>query len=277
MKTLNVIGCGRVGQTLAALLHQHGVCGVQDLYSRTPASAEQAARFVGAGRVVHSLAEMRPADLWLISVPDGHIAEVAAQLAVAQGHALQGAVVWHNSGFLSAEVLAPVQHVGAVTASVHPVLSFATPASAVAQFAGTLCGLEGHPQALAVLRPCVAAIGGQGFEIESAQKPLYHAAAVFCSNFTVVLQGVAQEAWHESGVPAELLAPLTQALLQSSVANVATLGPAEALTGPAARGDTAVVQRQAEVVQAWHPQAGEAYRLLSDMAARLKRTGRTQG
>ncbi len=266
-----------MGQTLAALLHQHGVCVVQDLYSRTHASAEQAANFVGVGRVAQSLAHMRAADVWLISVPDGQIAEVAAQLATAQGEAMHGAVVWHNSGFLSAEVLAPLQDVGAATASVHPVLSFATPASAVAQFAGTLCGLEGQPEALAVLRPWVAAIGGLGFEIESAKKPLYHAAAVFCSNFTVVLQGVAQEAWRESGVPAELLAPLTQALLQSSVANVSKLGPAEALTGPAARGDTAVVQRQAEVVQAWHPNAGEAYRLLSDMASQLKRTGSTQG
>jgi predicted short-subunit dehydrogenase-like oxidoreductase (DUF2520 family) len=277
LTTLNVIGCGRVGQTLAALLHQHGVCVVQDLYSRSAASAKQAAAFVGAGRVASALADMRAADVWLLSVPDGQIAQVAAQLAAAQGQALKNAVVWHNSGFLSAEVLAPLQDVGAVTASVHPVLSFATPASAVAQFAGTLCGLEGQPEALAVLRPWVAAIGGQGFEIESAKKPLYHAAAVFCSNFTVVLQGVAQEAWRESGVPAELLAPLTQALLQSSVANVSKLGPAEALTGPAARGDTAVVQRQAEVVQAWHPNAGEAYRLLSDMASQLKRTGSTQG
>ena len=265
-----------MGQTLAALLHQHGVCVVQDLFSRTTASAEQAASFVGVGRVAPSLADMRPADLWLISVPDGQIAEVAAQLAAAQGQAMQGAVAWHNSGFLSGEVLTPLQAVGASTASVHPVLSFATPAGAVAQFAGTLCGVEGQVHALAVLRPLVAAIGGQGFEIESAKKPLYHAAAVFCSNFTVVLQGVAQEAWRESGVPTELLAPLTQALLQSSVANVFKLGPAEALTGPAARGDMAVVQRQAAAVQAWHPQVGEVYQLLSDMATRLKRTGHTQ-
>ena len=260
-----------MGQTLAALLHQHGVCVLQDLYSRSVTSAEQAASFVGAGRVAQSLAEMRPADVWLISVPDGQIAEVAAQLAEEQGQALKGAVAWHNSGFLSAEVLAPLQAAGAATASVHPVLSFATPASAVAQFTGTLCGLEGQAEALATLQPLVAAIGGHGFEIESAKKPLYHAAAVFCSNFTVVLQGVAQEAWRESGVPPELLSPLTQALLQSSVANVVQLGPAEALTGPAARGDTAVVQRQAEAVQTWHPQAGEVYRLLSDMAAQLKR------
>ena len=219
---------------------------------------------------------MRAADAWLISVPDGQITEVAAQLAAAQGRVMQGAVAWHNSGFLSAEALAPLHAVGAAIASVHPVLSFATPASAVAQFARTLCGLEGQPRALAVLRPWVVAMGGQGFEIESSKKPLYHAAAVFCSNFTVVLQGLAQEAWCESGVPAELLAPLTQTLLQSSVSNVCRMGPAEALTGPAARGDTAVVQRQAEVVQAWHPKAGEVYHLLSDMAAKLKRSGRTQ-
>ena len=266
-----------MGQTLAALLHQHGVCVVQDLYSRTPASATQAAAFVGAGRVAASLTEMRAADAWLISVPDGQIAEVAAQLAAAQGPAMQGAVVWHNSGFWSSQALDALHVVGAITASVHPVLSFASPTSAVAQFAGTLCGIEGQADALAVLQPWVQAIGGQGFEIASDKKPLYHAAAVFCSNFTVVLQAVAQEAWRASGVSADLLTPLTQALLQSSVSNVLQMGPQQALTGPAARGDTAVVQHQAEVVQAWQTQAGEVYALLSDMAARLKRTGAVLG
>jgi predicted short-subunit dehydrogenase-like oxidoreductase (DUF2520 family) len=277
LKTLNVIGCGRVGQTLAALLHQHGVCEVQDLYSRTPTSAAQAAAFVGAGQVVASLAAMRPADVWLLSVPDGQIAEVAAQLAAAQGPAMQGVVVWHNSGFWSSQTLDALHVVGATTASVHPVLSFATPASAVAQFAGTLCGMEGQVEALAVLRPWVVAIGGQGFEIVSDKKPLYHAAAVFCSNFTVVLQAVAQEAWRASGVSADLLVPLTQALLQSSVNNVLHMGPQQALTGPAARGDTAVVKLQTEVVQAWQPRAGEVYALLSEMATRLKRTGAVLG
>ena len=265
-----------MGQALAALLHRHAQVQVQDLYSRSFSSAEQAAQFVGAGQPVAELAQMRAADVWLLSVPDAQVGVAAQALADALGAKLAGSTVFHNSGFLSAAVLQPLQALGCHVVSAHPVLNFASPETGVRQFAGTPCGLEGDALALAWLNTALTAIGGRCFEIASADKPLYHAAAVFSSNFTVVLQGVAQEAWRESGVPVELLAPLTQALLQSSVFNVAKLGPAEALTGPAARGDTAVVQRQAEVVQAWHPQAGEAYRLLSDMATQLKRTGRTQ-
>jgi predicted short-subunit dehydrogenase-like oxidoreductase (DUF2520 family) len=94
---------------------------------------------------------------------------------------------------------------------------------------------------------------------------------VFSSNFTVVLQGIAQDAWRSAGVPPELMRPLTEALLKSTVDNVLAMGPAQSLTGPAARGDTAVVQEQGEVVKRWNAPAGEAYALLSQLAAELKR------
>jgi predicted short-subunit dehydrogenase-like oxidoreductase (DUF2520 family) len=151
------------------------------------------------------------------------------------------------------------------------VLNFASPETGVRQFAGTPCGLEGDALALAWLNTAFTAIGGHCFEIASADKPLYHAAAVFSSNFTVVLQGIAQDAWRSAGVPPELIRPLTEALLTSTVDNVLAMGPAQALTGPAARGDTAVVQAQREVVQGWHAPAGEVYAILSDLAAALKR------
>jgi predicted short-subunit dehydrogenase-like oxidoreductase (DUF2520 family) len=63
---------------------------------------------------------------------------------------------------------------------------------------------------------------------------------------------------------------LTEALLRSTVDNVLAIGPAQALTGPAARGDTAVVQAQGAIVQSWSPTAGEVYALLSQLAAELK-------
>mgnify|MGYP002134145349 CR=1 FL=1 len=271
MKTFNVIGCGRVGQTLAALLHQHGQVQLQDLYSRSFTSAEQAAQFVGAGKPVAELAHMRTAEVWLLSVPDAQVGTAAQALAEAQGTKLAGAIVCHNSGFLSAAVLQPLQALGCHVASAHPVLNFASPHTGVRQFAGTPCGLEGDAPALAWLHRALSAIGGRCFDIASADKPLYHAAAVFSSNFTVVLQGIAQDAWRSAGVPPELIRPLTEALLTSTVDNVLAMGPAQALTGPAARGDTAVVQAQREVVQGWHAPAGEVYAILSDLAAALKR------
>jgi predicted short-subunit dehydrogenase-like oxidoreductase (DUF2520 family) len=276
MKTLNVIGCGRVGPTLAALLQQQGQAQVQDLYSRTFTSAEQAAQFVDAGAPVTQLEQMRPAEVWLLSVPDAQVAAAAQALATAQGSKLAGAIVFHNSGFLSASVLQPLRALGCQVASAHPVLNFASPETGVRQFAGTPCGLEGDAPALAWLFTALTAIGGRCFEIASADKPLYHAAAVFSSNFTVVLQGIAQDAWRSAGVPPELMRPLTEALLKSTVDNVLAMGPAQALTGPAARGDAAVVQAQAAAVQRWHAPAGEVYKTLSEMAAQLKKVGKTR-
>ena len=276
MKTFNVIGCGRVGQTLAALLHQRGQVQVQDLYSRSFSSAEQAAKFVGAGQPVAELAQMRTADVWLLSVPDAQVGAAAQALAEAQGSKMAGAIVFHNSGFLSAAVLQPLQALGCHVASAHPVLNFASPETGVRQFAGTPCGLEGDASALAWLHTALSAIGGRCFEISSADKPLYHAAAVFSSNFTVVLQGIAQDAWQSAGVPPELMRPLTEALLKSTVDNVLAMGPAQALTGPAARGDTAVVQAQGEVVKQWNAPAGELYKTLSELAAQLKKHGKTR-
>ena len=276
MTTLNVIGCGRVGQTLAALLHQQAQVQVQDLYSRSFSSAEQAAKFVGAGQPVAELAQMRTADVWLLSVPDAQVGAAAQALADAQGAKLAGAIVFHNSGFLNAAVLQPLQALGCHVASAHPVLNFASPDTGVRQFAGTPCGLEGGATALAWLHTSLSAIGGRCFEIASADKPLYHAAAVFSSNFTVVLQGIAQDAWSSAGVPPELMRPLTEALLKSTVDNVLAMGPAQALTGPAARGDTAVVQAQGEVVKQWSAPAGELYKTLSELAAQLKKDGKTR-
>jgi predicted short-subunit dehydrogenase-like oxidoreductase (DUF2520 family) len=271
LTTLNVIGCGRVGQTLAALLHQQAQVQVQDLYSRSFSSAEQAAKFVGAGQPVAELADMCSADVWLLSVPDAQVGAAAQALADAQGAKLAGAIVFHNSGFLSAAALQPLQALGCHVASAHPVLNFASPDTGVRQFVGTPCGLEGDATALAWLLAALSAIGGRCFEIASADKPLYHAAAVFSSNFTVVLQGIAQDAWQSAGVPPELMRPLTEALLKSTVDNVLAMGPAQALTGPAARGDTAVVQAQGEVVKRWNAPAGDVYATLSQLAAELKR------
>ena len=276
MTTLNVIGCGRVGQTLAALLHQHARAQVQDLYSRSFSSAEQAAQFVGTGQPVAELAQLRSADVWLLSVPDAQVGAAAQGLAEAQGSKMAGAIVFHNSGFLSAAVLQPLQALGCHVASAHPVLNFASPDTGVRQFAGTPCGLEGDAPALAWLHTALSAIGGRCFEIASADKPLYHAAAVFSSNFTVVLQGIAQDAWQSAGVPPELMRPLTETLLKSTIDNVLAMGPAQALTGPAARGDTAVVQAQGEVVKQWNAPAGELYKTLSELAAQLKKHGKTR-
>jgi len=273
MLSLNVVGCGRVGMTLARLLHQNRLCTVQDLRALDFAAAARAAAFVGAGRPTNALKDMRQADIWMLSVPDARIAEVAEGIAAVgrvSDASIGGAtsVVFHCSGFHPASLLDPLRRLGWQAASVHPVLSFAEPESALMQFPGTPCGIEGDAPAVAALGSIFTAIGAQCFSVDGERKALYHAAAVFANNFTVVLQSIAREAWAEAGVPEAMARRMQDSLLRATVDNFARLG-AMAITGPAARGDTALVAAQAAAVSQWHPQAGVVYRELSALAQRL--------
>jgi len=272
MRTLNVIGCGKVGQTLARLFHLHGACEIQDLLGLDLSQTRQAADFIQAGRAVEALGDMRPADLWLVTVPDTLIAQVADDLAAAlRGGSAESpaqAVAFHCSGFLPASALGPLRALGFSLASTHPVLTFADPASAVSQFNAIPCGLEGDDDALESLSLLFEKIGGACFTVQTERKPLYHAAAVFSNNFTVVLQAIAREAWAAAGVPEKLAQEIQGSLLQATVLNVLRLGP-KAITGPAARGDTQVVSSQGAEVFRWNPDAGVIYMELSRLAHRL--------
>ena len=83
MKTLNVIGAGRVGLTLAFLWHEKGAFAVQDVLDGTPEGASEAVRFTGSGKPVASIDAMRPADVWMITTPDKEIVASNDKLAAA--------------------------------------------------------------------------------------------------------------------------------------------------------------------------------------------------
>lgn len=268
MQSVNIIGSGRVGRSLMMLFQGcDGIC-IGDVCSSSIDSAEAAVAEVGLGRPVAGLADMAPAEIWLLTVPDDQIDPVAEALA---NTGKQPATALHFSGFTTSEALAPLRKRGWSVASCHPVLSFNDPAQAARSFAGTHCGIEGDTSATA--ETLVRRIGGLPFPIHPDRKPLYHAAAVFSNNFTVLLQAIAREAWRDAGVPDDVATALCDRLLRGATDGVATLGPSAALTGPAARGDDRVLALQEEAVRNWQPEAGALYALASQLARRLGQTG----
>lgn len=280
MLRVNVIGPGKVGRTILSLIGNRSEIEVGDVLGGHPQNARRAVASLGVGRAVDRLQDMRPADLWFLTVPDDAVSGVARDLAEAHCDEEQDPdaarpIAVHCSGFLSSEALSPLRDVGWLAASCHPVLSFADPEIAARQFPGTFCGIEGDAAAVDRIAACVAGLGGRPFTISAEKKALYHAAAVFSNNFAVVLQAIALEAWAESGVADDVARDLCSALLRATAENVAQKGPAAALTGPAARGDQDVVRNQQIVVQDWHQEAAEVYRVLSRLADRLKRSGST--
>ena len=273
LPTLNLIGAGRVAQTLASLWHREGQFAIQDVLTTSLASAQLACLPIGAGQAVDSLQAMRRADVWMLAVTDAQIADCARSLAERFAHDHQASstapIIFHCSGAQSVASLAPLAALGCHVASAHCILSFATVAAALQQFPGTPCALEGDSVACEALRPAFTAIGAHCFNVASQDKLLYHAAAVFATNFLPVLQSTAEDLWRSTGVPADLIPHLRESLLRNAVANITTLGPRAALTGPAARGDTAAIARQGAAVAAWDAQTGAAYTALSELALRL--------
>lgn len=266
---INVIGTGKVGETLMRRIVEADGLTLGSVFNRSADRAEGVTRRINAGQVSLTVEGLAPAELWFLTVPDDRIAETAQALA-RSGHA--PAMVAHCSGFLSSEVLAPLSDLGWKTASCHPVRSFADPVLAAKGFAGTYCAIEG--EASAALSSFVSTIGGVPFGVDPARKALYHAAAVFSNNFSTMLQAVALEAYADSGVPEHVAKALCKTLLDGAAENVAQLGPREALTGPAARGDRVVLDQQGSAVADWSADAGVLYAVASRMAERLKRLGR---
>ena len=276
--TVNLIGAGRVGQTLLRCLADSPEYVVQHVASSRIESASAAVETAGVGTPVPGPEATAKADIWLLTVPDTRIAEVAAGIAETLGGKTGDTppVAIHCSGYHPADVMAPLRAHGWHLASAHPMLSFADPETAAANFPGILCGVEGDPKAVQVAEHLLSALGARPFRIKSEAKALYHAAAVFTNNFTTVLQSVALEGWEAAGVPDDIARELQNTLLRSTVENVERFGPQAALTGPAARGDEDVVRDQGKQVSDWHPEAGRLYREMSDLAARLKKTGKTR-
>lgn len=268
--TLNLIGAGRVGQTLARLWYGTGTFTIGGIVTRSAASAQAAKAWIGSGHALGSLRELRAAPLWMLAVPDAAIAETAQALAEhAQSQRLPPATVFHCAGATGSELLAPLAALGWRCASAHCILSFADVDAALHQFAGTVCALEGERSACAELERAFTAIRAHCFGVRAQDKLLYHGAAVFATNFIPVLQHLAEAAWRDSGVPEALLPGLRERLLRNAVDNLLKHGPEGALTGPAARGDHAHLARQSERLRQWNPDAAAAYDALSAVALHM--------
>ncbi len=242
-----IIGAGRLGTALAIALAAKGYP-IRALVARRIESARKAATLVGkAATLLHDdiaaltakhIGWLPKADLVLISVPDDQIARVARDLSDLQ---LNGKpTVLHTSGALSSEVLFPLAAQGWSVGSVHPLISIS---DARAPIRGAFWSVEGDRRAVRLAKTLVRDLGGTSFSIRTAEKPLYHAAAVMTSGNVTALFDVALEMLVECGLTRKTARQVLQPLLVSTVHNLQTKDPSKALTGTFSRGDVETVKR----------------------------------
>jgi len=268
LPSLSIIGAGHLGMTLGRLWANSSAVRIQQILNRTPASTEAAIAFIGSGEPAASIEQLAPSDVTLISVPDDAIAACCEALA-ASGKLSATSIVFHCSGARNSTELIAATRQGAAVASIHPVRSFAQPEQSAANFTGTLCGVEGDVRALQILTALFNAIGAQFVPVKADQKVLYHAAAVFACNYLVTLQDVAQATYGYAGIPPDVALRLAEPLVRATIDNIFSHGPAQALSGPIARGDMATVTRQLDALTAVNPDYAQLYRVFVDLTAAL--------
>jgi predicted short-subunit dehydrogenase-like oxidoreductase (DUF2520 family) len=214
----------------------------------------------------------RHCDVIAIAVSDDAVASVAADLAATMDGSQAPPFVFHVSGRSGAAILDSLRTAGALTAAIHPAMTFTgDPPAEVRRMAGARFAVTGStPQAGVIARHIVERLGGIAIDIAEERRPLYHAGLCHASNHLVTLMAGASRALQEAGVadPAALLAPLVRAALENSLER----GFA-ALSGPLLRGDDHTVEGHLDALAAACPDLLPAYRAMA--LATLDTLGRT--
>jgi predicted short-subunit dehydrogenase-like oxidoreductase (DUF2520 family) len=259
---VGIIGVGRVGATLGAVLGRagHHLTGASAV---SEASLQRAARMLPGVPVRQPQEVLAAADLVLLTVPDDVLPGLVAGLS-ATGTPLEGRLVAHTSGSHGIAVLAPATRLGALPLALHPVMTFTGRPDDVDRLAGVCFGVTAPESLRLVAEALVIEMGGEPVFIDEASRGLYHAALASAANHLVTLVVQAAELLGVAGVPdpARMLAPLLSAALD----NALRLGDA-GLTGPVARADAETVAGHLDALRKVSPEALRAYVVLARLTA----------
>ena len=213
LNRIHVIGSGRAGSAIGARLRERGL----------------------------AVGETDP-ELVLVCVPDAAIAEVAATIE-------PGPWVAHVSGATPLAALAPHTR----RFSVHPLQTF-TLGRGPEQLDGAWAAVTGETgEARAAGHWLAETLGLRPFDLADEARTLYHAGAVFASNYIVTLQRAAALLFEAAGAPPEALEPLMLRTIENDFE----------LTGPISRGDWKTVEAHRAAIQAELPELDGLYETLA--------------
>jgi len=216
---IEVIGSGRAGGAVAGRLRERGL----DLDADDP-------------------------ELVLLCVPDAAIAGVAASVG-------PGPWVAHVSGATPLAALAPHEK----RFGMHPLQTFTTKRGPE-QLDGAWAAVTGETEPARAAGTWLAeTLGLRPFALDDGARTLYHAGAVFASNYVVTLQRAAAILLEAAGAPPEALVPLMRRTIENGFE----------LTGPISRGDWSIVEAHRAAIRAEHPELEQLYETLADATLAL--------
>jgi len=240
---VGIIGPGRAGLGLGLALARAGY--VVRLYGRRKQAIPDPLELtVGAADAAPPPAWLAQAGVVILAVRDDAIRPLAQTLA--RGGVRPEHVVLHLSGAQGQEALAPLVPSRAALGSLHPLQTISDPERAAERLKGAWAAVEGMPRALDAAERIARALGMRPFRLTGKAKAIYHAGAVFASNYFVVVEAVAQRLLRHAGLSDAEAWQALRPLVEGTLENLLHQQPTDALTGPVVRGDDATIRRHLE-------------------------------
>lgn len=222
-----LIGAGNVGTVLGRTLKQaHHT--IKAIWNRDPEKARGLADELGTVAVETMDALPQEADLFLLSVSDRSIQELAQQLSIKKG------VLVHAAGAVSKDILSgTADHYGVLW-----------PMKMIRTHMPTLgpCAImidANNEQSLQVIRELATSISDQVHEADDAKRLKMHLIAAITSNFTNHLYHLAADYSREQEIQFSWFYPL----IEGVTTQIKTEHPQNVQAGPAFRGDRITIEK----------------------------------
>ena len=247
---VSFIGSGNLAWHLAPALDNSDFS-VQEVYSRNPAHAALLVERLYQANVKASLDfSTSSSEVFIIATADEVIEEIVQEIVLPDD-----AILTHTSGSQPLNILgyAATQNLGVF----YPLQTFSK--TKKIDFKDIPIFIESAtPAAEKVLRAMANALSKNVIPINSYDRKALHVAAVFASNFTNHMLLIAQDIMKEHSLSYDWLKPLIAEMINKSL----SIGPENAQTGPARRGDLEILDKHVEFLQDNHSTA-ELYRVVS--------------
>ncbi|NBH60347.1 DUF2520 domain-containing protein [Anaerotruncus sp. 80] len=259
------IGAGKVGFSLGKYLAEGGIS-LSGYYSRSPASAKDAAAFTGS-RYYETLADIvNDSDTLFITVPDGCISEIWDDM---RSLPIEDKNICHCSGSIPSTVFFNAEDRGAFRYSIHPLYAISSKYESYKELPKAYFAIEGSPARLDEMRQCFEALGNKVGIISPEVKTLYHAAAVMVSNQMIALADIGAQLLQQCGFEQEDAEKALAPLILGNAQAVTSFGAEKALTGPCERGDDKTVAAHIKALEAAESLGEEILRAYRTLSVRL--------
>ncbi len=188
------------------------------------------------------------ADVYLLSVKDDALLEVASQISV------PSKIVAHCSASVGKKVL---QHCSENFGVFYPLQSFTR--NVAIDFTHIPFLIEGvNEKTVSVLKEIASSLSDEVLQVNQQQRLAVHVAAVFANNFSNHLFSVAEEILAKEDISYKILLPL----IEETVRKIKEHSPSTIQTGPAKREDEKTIAKHLEYLSS-NPELMELYSVLT--------------